>query len=134
MALKFLLLGIFSTLKVDKWPRKLNFRSKVARFGRLDGSFLAILRVKKVVFLTFSKLFRKFLSINFGLNEIVTFAESSPLGSRKAIYNIDKASSLLLVSKIDTNSIQNNGHYSLGYRQFWSFTFMANFNRMPISM
>ena len=34
-----------------------NFDPKFAHFGRFEGSFLAILVVKKVVFWTFSKLF-----------------------------------------------------------------------------
>ena len=33
------------------------FGQNFAHFGRFEGSFLAILGVKKVVFLTFSKLF-----------------------------------------------------------------------------
>ena len=43
------------------------FCQKFAHFGGFDGSFLTILVVKKFVFWAFSKLFRKFLSIVFGL-------------------------------------------------------------------
>ena len=50
-------------------PENEIFVHKFAHFSGIEGSFLTILVVKKVVFLTFSKLlrsFRNFLSIVFG--------------------------------------------------------------------
>ena len=42
-------------------PKIENFGQKIAHFDRFEGSFLTILRVKKVKFWTFSKLFESCL-------------------------------------------------------------------------
>ena len=65
-----------------------------AHFGRFEGSFLAILGFEKVVFWTFSKLCGSCLGIVLGLKR-PTF---SPLGSREALKNVDKASPGLFVN------------------------------------
>ena len=64
-------------LKNQKWVQKLTI------FDQIDIHILVILVVKKVVFWTFSKLFRKFLSIVFRyLYSFPSHSRPSPLGSR----------------------------------------------------
>ena len=79
------------------------FDQKFAHFGRFEGSFLTILGVEKVVFWTFSKLFGKCLSIVFRLKR-PTF---SPLGSREALKNVDKASPGLFIYKPSISTVYN---------------------------
>ena len=43
--LKGLLLGVFLALKVDKWPEKLNFRSKFG--GGFEESYFTIFKVER---------------------------------------------------------------------------------------
>ena len=64
-------------LKNQKWVQKLTI------FDQIDIHILVILVVKKVVFWTFLKLFRKFLSIVFRyLYSFPSHSRPSPLGSR----------------------------------------------------
>ena len=89
------------------------FIQKFAHFGRFDGSFLTIFGVKKVVFWTFSKLFSSCLGSVWALFStlkvplLVVFESflmlftthtcCSPLGSREALINADKASPGLFI-------------------------------------
>ena len=89
------LLGVFSALKVDKWPRKLRFCvKKMLILTDLRGHFRPIYGSKKSLsglFPIFFKFLGKLLSL------YATHTSCSPLGPREALKNVDKASSALLV-------------------------------------
>ena len=105
-ASKSLLLVVFSGLKVDNWPWKLRFWVKILLIlVNLRGEFWPFWRLKSR-FLHFFKvvldLFRKCLGFVFGVKRpiFVLFTTRnwvSPLGSREALINIDKASPGLFI-------------------------------------
>ena len=72
------------------------FDQNYAHFHRFEGSFLTILGGQKSGFFAFSIFFLLFLGHLLSLFPTQNWC--SPLGSREALKNVDKASSALLVS------------------------------------